>query len=198
MDVLIEFAPKLTSTLSRSEINFCLYLVIFKDRAFVVEDTTEDSVLNVDNTGIVEATVETILIDDSLTIVDSVTDEDNIDKSVQIVDTFTVEDNIDNSVTVETIVIDDSVTIVETVTVEDNIDDSVKIVDTVTVEDNIDDSVTIVDSVMVDDTLNTTADSYTSDRSRSRKYMSECPIHNHHMDGTWESICPDDGPCNCM
>ena len=44
----------------------------------IIEDTTEDSVMNVDNTGIVEATVETILIDDSLTIVDSVTDEDNI------------------------------------------------------------------------------------------------------------------------
>ena len=85
---------------------------------------------------------------------------------------FTVEDNI------EIIVIDDSVTIVDTVMVENVVEDCIK--------------------MDIDDSLNTTADSYTSDRSRSRKYMSECPIHNHHMDGTWESICPDDGPCNCM
>ena len=33
-----------------------------------------------------------------------------------------------------------------------------------------------------------------SDRSRSRNYMSECPIHNHHMDGTWENNCPNYSP----
>ena len=50
----------------------------------------------------------------------------------------------------------------------------------------------------IDDIDDTTDDSYTSDRSMTRKYMSECPIHNHHMDRTWESIRPDDGPCDCM
>ena len=128
----------------------------------------------------------------------------------------------DNTV-IENIAIDDSVTIIDIVTVEDNIEDSVIIVETVTLQDNIEDSVTIIDTVIVenviedkmdiddsfnenviedkmdiDDSFNTTDDSYTSDRSMTRKYMSECPIHNHHMDGTWESICPDDGPCNCM
>ena len=120
----MEFSLTLTSTLSRSEINFGLDSVNFEDRTITVKDTTEDSVLNVDNTGIVEATVENILIDDLLTIVDSVTDEDNIDESVM----------------VETIVIDNSVTIFETVNVEDNIDNSAKNFDTVTVEDNIYDS----------------------------------------------------------
>ena len=135
MDLSIEFTPKLTSTLSTSEINFLLDSVIVEDRPVIVEDTTEDSVMIVDNTVIVEDTVENI-------------------------------------------VMDDSVTIVDTVTVENVIEDYVE--------------------MDIDDSLNTTADSYTSDRSRSRKYMSECPIHNHHIDGTLESICPDDGPCNCM
>ena len=126
------------------------------------------------------------------------------DKTVILEDT--TEDTVvivDNTV-IENIAIDDSVTIVDIVTVEDNIEDSVIIVDTVNVQDNIDDSVTIIDTVMVENVvedimdMNTTAESFTSDRSMTRKYMSECPIHNHHMDGTWESICPDDGPCNCM
>ena len=106
-----------------------------------------------------------------------------VDNSVAIIKTVENVVNVeDNTVivedTVENIVIDDSVTIVDTVMVEKVVEDCIK--------------------MDIDDSLNTTADSYTSDRSRSRKYMSECPIHNHHMDGTWESICPDDGPCNCM
>jgi len=143
-----------------------------------MEDTTEDSVM------IVEATTKDMV--DSVTIVD--TTEDMVivsDDSVKIVETVTVED---------TVVIDDSVIIVDTT--EDTvilIDDSVKIVDTVTVQNVVEDCVTID----IDDSSDS-SDSYTSDRSRSTKYMSECPIHNHHMDGTWESICPDDGPCNCM
>ena len=86
---------------------------------------------------------------------------------------------------------EDSVMIVEDTT-EDMVD-SVKIVDTVTVQNVVEDCV----KIDIDDSSDS-SDSYTSDRSRSTKYMSECPIHNHHMDGTWESICPDDGPCNCM
>ena len=148
---MIDFVPKLTSTLSTSEINLLLDFV---------EDTTEDSVIIVDNT-----VIENIAIDNSVTIVDIVSVEDNIE---------------------------DSVIIVDTVTVEDNIDDSVTIIDTVMVEN------VVEDKMDIDDSLNTTADSYTSDRSMTRKYMSECPIHNHHMDGTWESICPYDGPYNCM
>ena len=160
MDLSVEFAPTLTSTLRTSEINFLLDSVIVEDKTVILEDTTEDSVVIVDNT-----VIENIAIDDSVTIVDIVTVEDNIE---------------------------DSVIIVDTVTVQDNIDDSVTIIDTVMVEN------VVEDKMDIDDSLNTTADSYTSDRSMTRKYMSECPIHNHHMDGTWESICPDDGPCNCM
>ena len=160
MDISVEFAPILTSTLRTSEIIFLLDSVIVEDKTVILEDTTEDSVMIVDNT-----VIENIAIDNSVTIVDIVTVEDNIE---------------------------DSVIIVDTVTVEDNIDDSVTIIDTVIVEN------VVEDKMDIDDSLNTTADSYTSDRSRSRKYMSECPIHNHHMDGTWESICPDDSPCNCI
>ena len=68
-----------------------------------------------------------------------------------------------------------------------------KNIDTVTVQNIVEDCVTID----IDDSSDS-SDSYTSDRSRSTKYMSECPIHNHNMDTTWESICLDDGPCNWM
>ena len=77
MDLWIEFAPKLTSTLSTSEIIFLLDSVIVEDRPVIVEDTTEDSVMIVENTVIVQDTtedmVENIVIDDSVTIVDTVT-----------------------------------------------------------------------------------------------------------------------------
>ena len=99
------------------------------------------------------------------------------------------------TVTVEdTVVIDDSIIIVDTT--EDMvilIDDSVKKFDTVTIQNVVEDCVTID----IDDSSDS-SDSYTSDRSRSTKYMSECPIHNHHVDGTCESICLDNSPCNCM
>ena len=39
MDISIEFAPTSTSTLRRSEINFCLDSVIIEDRMVIVEDT---------------------------------------------------------------------------------------------------------------------------------------------------------------
>ena len=56
------------------------------------------------------------------------------------------------------------------------IDDSVKIVDTVTVQNVVEDCVTID----IDD-IDDSSDSYTSDISRSMKYMSKCPIHNNYM-----------------
>jgi len=133
---------------------------------------------------IIEDTTEDMV--DSVTIVD--TTEDTVivsDDSVKIVKTVTVED---------TVVIDYSITIVDTT--EDTvmlIDNSVKNIDTVTVQNVVEDCGTID----IDDSSDS-SDSYTFDRSRSTKYMSKCPIHNHHMDETWESICPDDGPCNCM
>ena len=48
MDLSIEFAPTLTSTLSTSEINFLLDSVIVEDRTVILEDTIEDSVMIVD------------------------------------------------------------------------------------------------------------------------------------------------------
>ena len=171
MGLSIEFVPKL----SISENYFLLDSV---EDTVIVEDTTEeikvhDSVMIVDNSVEIIKTVENVVnVEDNTVIVEDTVENIVIDDSVTIVDTVTVED------TIEIIVIDDSVTIVDTVMVENVVEDCIK--------------------MDIDDSLNTTADSYTSDRSRSRKYMSECPIHNHHMDGTWESICPDDGPCNCM
>ena len=45
MDVSIEFVPTSTSTLRRSEMNFCLDLVIIEDRTVIVEDTTDTTIL---------------------------------------------------------------------------------------------------------------------------------------------------------
>ena len=139
MDLSVEFAPTLTSTLTTNEIIFLLDSVIVEDRPVIVEDITEDSVMIIDNTVIVEDTtkdtVENIVIDDS----------------VPILDIITVED------TVENIVMDNSVTIVDSVTV--------------TVENVVQDCV----EMDIDDSSDS-CDSYSSDRSRSRKYMSKCPI----------------------
>ena len=65
MDLSVEFAPTLTSTLRTSEIIFLLDSVIVEDKMVILEDTTEDSVMIVDNT-----VIENIAIDDSVTIVD--------------------------------------------------------------------------------------------------------------------------------
>ena len=67
-------------------------------------------------------------------------------------------------------------TIIDTVIVQNVIEDKMDI------DDSFNENV-MEDKMEIDDSFNKTDDSYTSDRSMTRKYMSECPIHNHHMDG---------------
>ena len=59
MDLSIEFAAILTSTLTTNEIIFLLDSVIVEYKTVILEDTTEDTVVIVDNT-----VIENIAIDD--------------------------------------------------------------------------------------------------------------------------------------
>ena len=49
MDLSVEIAPTLTSTLTTNQINFLLDSVIVEDKTVILEDTTEDSVMIVEN-----------------------------------------------------------------------------------------------------------------------------------------------------
>ena len=87
MDLSIEFAPTLTSTLSTSEINFLLDSVedTTEDSVMIVEDTTEDMV---DSVTIVDPTEDMIiLINDSVT--------ETTEDIVKFFDTFTIKNIVD-------------------------------------------------------------------------------------------------------
>ena len=148
-------------------------------------NTVKDNVTNLTIT--LDDSKEEIYIDDSsIMIVEN-------DVEVEVVENFMTA--IDNSV----VILENSVEIIEeTKFITDEEENLIVIEETqyVTVEEeNL-----IVDGTEDVDKTNSTNDSSQSDDSYFFKphYMSECPVHNHHLDKTNESIYPDDGPCNCI